>query len=135
MVRVLARQHREERGVPAELAGDLRAASAAAFPVWRVAKENDDFASFAPHLGRIFSLLRDKACCIDPQKEPYDTCLDLWERGSSMALLDAFFAQLTDALVPLIREVAAQPPRRTSPSPAHACPPRCRRSWGSTSHA
>lgn len=109
MVRVLTRQHREERSVPAELAGDLRAATAAAFPVWRAAKESDDFASFAPHLERIFSLLRDKARCIDPHKAPYDTCLDLWERGSSMALLDAFFARLTDALAPLVREVAARP--------------------------
>ena len=110
MVRVLVRRHREEKSVSAELAGDLRAATAAAFPVWRAAKENDDFASFEPYLGRIFALLREKARCIDPGKAPYDVCLDQWERGSSMKLCDAFFSQVTGALVPLIKEIAAQGP-------------------------
>ena len=110
MVRVLARQHREERSVPAELEGDLRAATAAAFPVWRAAKGDDDFASFAPHLERIFALLREKARCIRPGEAPYDTCLDLWERGSSMALCDEFFAHVTRAVVPLIREISARGP-------------------------
>ena len=107
MVRVLMRQHREERLVPDELAADLRAATAAAFPVWRAAKGNDDFESFAPHVERIFSLLREKALCIRPEAAPYDTCLDLWERGSSMELCDGFFAQVTRAVVPLLREISA----------------------------
>lgn len=109
IARVLGRLNREERSVPPELAGDLRAATAAAFPAWRAAKEADDFASFAPLLGRVFDLAREKALCIAPGADPYDTLLDQNERGFSQAALDPFFALLSSRLAPLARACALEP--------------------------
>ena len=78
--------------------------------VWEEAKNNDDFASFAPYLERIVEYNRKFADYYDPNKAPYDALLNEYEEGMNTVTLDAFFAQLRETIVPLIARVqAAQP--------------------------
>ena len=77
--------------------------------VWEKAKKNNDFASFAPYLEKIVETNRRFAGYYDPNKKPYDALLNEYERGVDMEMLDAFFAELRDTIVPLVRRVAAKP--------------------------
>ncbi len=77
--------------------------------IWHKAKENDDFALFAPYLERVFDFNRRFAAYYDATKAPYDALLDQYERGISVAQLDPFFALLREQLVPLIKEIASLP--------------------------
>ncbi len=77
--------------------------------VWEKAKKNSDFASFAPYLEKIVETNRRFAGYYDPDKKPYDALLNEYERGVDMEMLDAFFAELRDTIVPLVRRVAAKP--------------------------
>lgn len=79
--------------------------------VWHEAKGKNDFASFEPYLQRIFDGTRRIALYMEPDKDPYDTQLDLYERGLTTARCDAFFAALRDRLVPLIRLVGTHADR------------------------
>ena len=78
--------------------------------VWQKAKNEDDFASFAPYLEKIVDYNRKFAGYYNAEKAPYDALLNEYEEGLDMATLDAFFAQLREAIVPLIAKVKAAAP-------------------------
>jgi carboxypeptidase Taq len=73
--------------------------------IWHKAKETDDFALFCPVLKRLVAFARKFAGYYDETKKPYDALLNEYERGTDMEQLDRFFAQIKEALVPLIHEI------------------------------
>ena len=75
--------------------------------VWEKAKNQDDFALFAPYLEKIVEYNRKFAGYYNPDLKPYDALLNEYEEGLSMETLDAFFAQLRAAIVPLINRIQA----------------------------
>ena len=74
--------------------------------IWRVAKQNNDFAAFAPTLEEIVAFNRKFAGYYDPTKQPYDALLNEYEEGLSMETLDGFFAKLREVIVPLVHAIA-----------------------------
>ena len=103
--RVFSRTYAQDSRIPAELASDYKRLTTEAFPVWRAARENNDFASFEPYLDRIFVSLREQAQCIDPEAHPYDVWLDRWEPGCSMEVCDRFFEQVGKTVTPLVHAI------------------------------
>ncbi|MBR6708052.1 MAG: carboxypeptidase M32 [Clostridia bacterium] len=79
--------------------------------VWHEAKVQNDYASFEPYLQNIFDTSRKIALYTDPDRDPYNTMLDLYERGLDTDTCDAFFAALRTRLVPLIERVTAHADR------------------------
>ena len=75
--------------------------------VWHKAKNEDDFASFAPYLEKIVDYNRKFAGFYDSTKAPYDALLNEYEEGMNTVTLDGFFAQLRSVIVPLIGKVQA----------------------------
>ena len=73
--------------------------------IWNRAKNEDDFELFAPYLEKIVSYNRKFAGYYQPQMYPYDALLNEYEEGLTMQTLDAFFAQLREAIVPLIAKI------------------------------
>ncbi len=74
--------------------------------IWRKARPDNDFATFAPAQQRVFDLVREVA----QQKaaamgcSPYDALIDQFEPGMSAASIDAAFAPLRAAIPGLIDE-------------------------------
>ena len=81
--------------------------------IWRVAKQNNDFAAFAPVLEEIVAYNRKFAGYYDPEKKPYDALMNEFEEGLTMETLDAFFAQLRSVIVPLVRAISEKPAPNT----------------------
>ena len=77
--------------------------------VWHRAKEENDFASFAPYLEKIFDTNRKFAGYIAPEKDPYDYWLGEYEDGLDRKTCDAFFDTLRSRLVPLLAKIAKAP--------------------------
>lgn len=77
--------------------------------IWHQAKENSDYALFAPYLEKMLDYERRFAARKDPDKAPYDVLLDQYEKGTSMAQLDPFFKTLREDLSPLIKEIGGYP--------------------------
>ena len=73
--------------------------------IWRVAKQTNDFASFAPTLEEIVAFNRKFAGYYDPKKQPYDALLNEYEEGLTMQTLDGFFAKLRQVIVPLVKAI------------------------------
>ncbi len=77
-----------------------------AHSIWRRAKENNDYASFAPTLKKIFDTNKKFALYYKPDRDPYDTLLDTYEEGLTKEKCDAFFAELRETIVPLVKKIA-----------------------------
>ena len=108
-VEVLRKSYDQTKKIPAEeyiaysvLLNDAQA-------VWAKAKNEDDFASFAPILEKIMDYNRKFAGYYNPNMKPYDALLNEYEEGLNMETLDVFFAQLREVIVPLIAKIQAVP--------------------------
>ena len=108
-VEVLRKSYDQMCKVPAEEYVAYSVLMNEAQNVWEKAKNENDFASFAPVLQKIVDYNRKFAGYYDPEKAPYDALLNQYEEGLNMATLDAFFAQLREVIVPLIAKVQAAP--------------------------
>ncbi len=108
-LRVLARDQREARAIPTEEEVAWSRLTSEANAVWHRAKLADDWASFEPYVTRIVETLKRRAALLDPTRDAYDVCLDQYERGMSAESYDAFFAQVREAVVPLVQEISQRP--------------------------
>lgn len=88
--------------LPTGLVARWSSATSHAKRAWADARQNADFAAFAPHLETLVGLAREKAELWGYQDEPYDALLECYERGTSTAAVAALF----DALEPRLRSIA-----------------------------
>ncbi len=101
----LYREYDETRKIPMQEMVDFNIHLTESSAVWHKAKENNDFASFEPYLQKTFDTLKKFASYTDPDKDPYDVCLNKYERGLTKERCDEFFSALRAKLVPLIAKV------------------------------
>lgn len=82
--------------------------------VWHKAKAENDFPAFAPYLEKIVENTKRFSRYYCSERDPYDVCLDQFEKGLNRATADVFFASLREKIVPLLSETqsVAQPENR-----------------------
>ena len=107
LIRTTRRDWDKARRVPAVLAAEMVGAGAEAHDIWAKAREENDYATFLPHLERALDLKRRYIDCFEGYDEPYDVLLDDYEPGMKTAEVRTVFEELKAALVPLIAEVAS----------------------------
>jgi carboxypeptidase Taq len=88
--------------VPADLAADLSRAKALGQQSWIEARAANSFAPFRDALAQQVELRHRYVACFDGFEHPYDALLDDFEPGLTTAELRPLFAELRDALVPLV---------------------------------
>jgi carboxypeptidase Taq len=121
IVRLARRDWERARRVPDELAAELASASAAGQESWRVARENDDFAAFAPALQRNVDLAREYAQCVAGEGESrYEALLGDYDFGLRTDELRRVFGALAQALPPLAQQARVRSPRRSLQVPVAA---------------
>ena len=104
-VQVIRKNYDLTNKIPAEEYVEYNVLINDAQSVWEKAKNNDDFASFAPYLEKIVSFNIKFAGYYNPDLSPYDALLNEYEEGLTTETLDAFFAQLRQAIVPLVAKI------------------------------
>ncbi len=101
----LYREYDETRKIPMQEMIDFNIHLTESSAIWHKAKETNDFALFEPYLQKTFDTLKRFASYTDPDKDPYDVCLNKYERGLTKERCDEFFTALRAKLVPLISRV------------------------------
>jgi len=109
-VEVMRKSYDQMHKIPAEEYVEYSILMNEAQNVWEKAKNENDYASFAPCLEKIISFNRKFAGYYNPQMEPYDALLNEYEEGMNTRTLDAFFTQLREVIVPLIAKVQQAAP-------------------------
>ncbi|HEX8551468.1 MAG TPA: carboxypeptidase M32 [Abditibacteriaceae bacterium] len=110
LLRVARRNFDKATKTPPELVEKLSRVSSLAHAEWIRAREENDFACFAPHLETLLDVTRQIALAREPNAPIYDTLLDDYEEGLTCAALEPIWAELKAATVPLVAQIAAAPP-------------------------
>ncbi len=105
-VQVLTRDRHQLVSVPASMQARLVHLQAESYDAWLAAKATNDWRSFAPYLDRMVSLKRKLATAINPDADPYDTLLDIYEPGTNRAFYNKFFARVKQCVVPLLSSIS-----------------------------
>ena len=106
-VREIRRQYERKRRVPRDLIEEISQTSSEALPVWKEAKAEDDFESFAPTLEKLVELKREYAEHIDPDRDPYEVLFEDYEPYLGLDAAEAILSDLRDHLVDLIDDIRA----------------------------
>jgi carboxypeptidase Taq len=105
-VRVSQRDYDQQTKLPTELVSEIRRHAALSHEVWAKAREENDYAAFAPCLEKTVELSRRAAECLGYEDHPYDALLDQYEPGMKTAQVRAIFDELKTGLVPLVQTIA-----------------------------
>ncbi|PCJ19123.1 MAG: carboxypeptidase [Candidatus Cloacimonadota bacterium] len=96
---LLAKQNFEDSiKIPSELIKRRAQISGLGFQKWLEAKENNSYKIFAPLLQQYIDISRECSHHLDPEKHPYDVCLDSFEKGFSSKDIDLIFLELKSGL-------------------------------------
>lgn len=101
--------YEKEKNVPARLNYEVSLAFSRAYAKWLEAKNASDYALFRDSFRELIGYTR-RLIDLREEKKPtyYDACLDDFEKGGSIAQLDAFFDALKARIVPLLRRIEAE---------------------------
>lgn len=108
-VEVMHKEYDRSRKIPADEYIAYQVILNDAQGVWAKAKINNDFAAFQPLLEKIVEYNRKFAAYYNPEKQPYDALLDMYEEGITMEKLDVFFSNLRSTIVPLLAKISKAP--------------------------
>jgi carboxypeptidase Taq len=106
LVRVTMRHWEKARRVPSDLAADIARAGSIGQEAWVQAREQSDFAAFAPYLAHNLELARRYVECFDDFECPYDALLDDYDPGMTSREVKRLFDELKGELVPMIATLA-----------------------------
>jgi carboxypeptidase Taq len=102
LIRWVRRDFEKSVRVPTDLAAEISRAKALGLQAWQEALAASDFSRFRDALQRQIDLRHRYIECFEGYEHPYDVLLDDFEPGLTTAELGPLFAELRDALVPLV---------------------------------
>ncbi len=110
-IRELFHQYEKKRKLPLDLVQHQAMLHSRGQQIWIKARQENDYASFAPTLKEIFQLKREEAQATYNSDCLYDALLDDYEPGAKTASVRQALEQLRDGLVPLIAVAKENQPR------------------------
>ncbi len=113
LIRVARRDWERARRVPTELAVEFAKVSAESYDAWVKARDESDFAAFAPWLERVVELRRRYIECYAPYDDAYDVLLEDYEPGMKTSEIREIFSVLRPELA---RSSPSTRPTRTTRS-------------------
>ncbi|ABS62299.1 Carboxypeptidase Taq [Parvibaculum lavamentivorans DS-1] len=103
----MRRIHAHATATPADLVTRLSRQKSATEMLWRKARAANDYASLAPALDELITLIREQAAAKAEAfgLDPYDALLDGYDPGRRAAEIDGLFAELAGFLPGIMRQV------------------------------
>ncbi|MFC7228447.1 carboxypeptidase M32 [Salinirubellus salinus] len=106
-VREVRRQYDRAAKVPRDLVERISEETSNALPVWKEAKAESDWSTFAPKVETLLDLKREYAEHIDPDADPYAVLFADYEPYLDLSVAEDVLTTLRDELVPLIDDIKA----------------------------
>ncbi|MDQ2906296.1 MAG: carboxypeptidase M32 [Ktedonobacteraceae bacterium] len=105
LVREARRSYDQATKLPRQLVEEMARTDAGSFEAWKRAREQNDFASFAPWLSRTIALQREVADRFGYVETRYDALLDLYEPGLTASKVDVLFAPVREVSATLLQRI------------------------------
>ncbi|TCZ81074.1 carboxypeptidase M32 [Paenibacillus albiflavus] len=109
MVQECKRDYDFSKKIPADKYQAYVVLTSQAEAAWEDAKGKNDWAGFAPYLEKIVATNKEFIELWGYERNPYDTLLDMYEPGMTVAKLDEVFGALREKVVPLLAAVSQSP--------------------------
>lgn len=106
-LRVIRRKFDKATKLPPELVTDLTRSTAIGHGTWVKARQESDWAAFAPTVEHLLDLCRQMADAYGWTENRYDALLDQYEPGMLTSEVEVVFNELRPGLVALVQEVGA----------------------------
>ena len=103
--RICKKNYDDSVKVPAELIREYEEHTMLSNNIWENAKNTNDFALFEPSLQKTVELVKKISNYRGYSGHPYDLLLEDYEPGMTIEKLDAFFAELKQTIVPLLKAI------------------------------
>ncbi|HEX7056409.1 MAG TPA: carboxypeptidase M32 [Bacilli bacterium] len=101
----LKREYSYNKKIPPEKYQAYVVLKAQAESVWEDAKRNSDFAAFKPYLEKIVAMKQEFVELWGYEGNKYNTLLDMYEPGMTVAELDRVFQTVREKTVPLVSAI------------------------------
>lgn len=108
-VRVVRRDFDKSVKLPTALVAEMAKAEVEGHEIWVRARQENDFAQFAPMLEKLLGLARQVADHLGYEDRAYDALLDRFEPGMKTADVERVFDELRPGLVELVRYTQSRP--------------------------
>lgn len=95
--------------IPEEFYTEYVTEKARSEKAWEEAKRNNDFSIYAPHLEKIITMTKEYIHYMEPEKDPYEVLLDMFEEGMNSATIDRVFEEIKTGLRPLMAKIDSMP--------------------------
>ncbi|MDQ6985992.1 MAG: carboxypeptidase M32 [Candidatus Dojkabacteria bacterium] len=105
--RILTREIHYYKCLPKEFVETYEKVTNKALVIWRDARMNNDFKSFATVLEEIIDLNLRKADYLGYDVHPYDALLDIYEEGLTSNEFDGYFSEIKIFLVELLSKITS----------------------------
>lgn len=105
IVRETCRSFVRAKKLPEIFVKDLAQLSSKSQSVWAEAREENNFAKFAPYLAQMIGKKREEAELVGYTNSPYDGLLDSYEPGMTTSEIERIFSDLKSFLVPFIAHI------------------------------
>jgi len=108
------KEYDRSKKIPPDLYQKYVVQTSQAESVWEEAKPKNDFAMFRPYLEQVLDYTKQFVELWGYEDNKYDTLLDAYEPGMTVAKLDPLFDGLRRKLVPLVTAISEREPLDTS---------------------
>ncbi len=105
VVRETWRSFSRERKLPETFVKEMAKLTSKSQNVWTEAREENNFAKFAPYLEQVVEKKREEAKLIGYADSPYDALLDTYEPGMTTSEIERIFGDLKTFLVPFLARI------------------------------
>ena len=109
LLRETWRDFSRAKKLPSEFVTRLERECSLAQQVWAEARQENNFAKFLPNLKTIISLKHEEVEFLGYKDSPYNTLLDTYEPGATVAQLTPLFTTLREGLVALLEQIRQSP--------------------------
>ncbi|MBI1295400.1 carboxypeptidase M32 [bacterium] len=109
LVRLTRRSYARDTKVPPAFVSAAESHLAEIFDVWTRARPADDFAAVQPLLEKTLDLSREYTSFFQDYAEPIDALIEESDYGMTAETVGTLFAELRQALVPLVSDIVERP--------------------------
>lgn len=109
LIRLTRRDYERAQKVPPAFMARFTQLAAETYDVWTRARPSDDFGMVQPYLERVLEMSRELANFFPGYEHIADPLIDEADYGMKATTVSALFADLRQALVPMVKAIIAQP--------------------------
>ncbi len=114
VIRVARREYERESRVSPALKAEMQSLFTEGYLLWTKSRPLEDFKALIPYLEKNLELTKRLADCQPGYEHPMDPLISRYDYGMSTQRIRKLFAELRQALVPLIQSISKKPSPDTS---------------------